>query len=304
MTVAVRVATAEDLAGVADVQAAALPFLMVSAESLAHDLANLRGEPPLEFVAELDGRVVGWASIGPNRWSARERAVGMRLVVHPDFRRRGIGSVLWQRVRERHDELGGLVLAGTASGEEGLAFAESRGFDVHRVSRVSRRRLQILPAPPPIPSGARIVALSDVDDLRPVHATAMLAQRDVPGTAALVGYPFEEWRSDVLTDPRLDLGLSTVAFEDATAVALVLVQRVGDRVHTSFTGTHPAHRGRGLAFHVKANALYAAARAGAVDAYTVNDAENAPMLAVNKRLGYEPFAVRHAVQLETPGVEG
>jgi len=52
------------------------------------------------------------------------------------------------------------------------------------------------------------------------------------------------------------------------------------------TGTIPAHRGRGLAKLVKSVALRRAAQAGVSGAFTSNDDENGPMLAVNNWLGY------------------
>jgi hypothetical protein len=52
------------------------------------------------------------------------------------------------------------------------------------------------------------------------------------------------------------------------------------------TGTLPAHRGRGLALLAKQHALRACAVAGIEVAFTGNDRENLPMVAVNQRLGY------------------
>ncbi|MFE7120597.1 GNAT family N-acetyltransferase, partial [Streptomyces sp. NPDC057654] len=56
------------------------------------------------------------------------------------------------------------------------------------------------------------------------------------------------------------------------------------------TGTRRAFRGRGLAKLVKARSLRLARAAGCTEAFTGNDDENAPMLAINKWFGYEPAA--------------
>ena len=50
----------------------------------------------------------------------------------------------------------------------------------------------------------------------------------------------------------------------------------------------PAYRGRGLALALKLLAIDFCRRSGARTLHTHNDSENAPMLAVNRRLGYVP----------------
>lgn len=55
------------------------------------------------------------------------------------------------------------------------------------------------------------------------------------------------------------------------------------------TGTRRAFRGRGLARTVKHDSLTRSRAAGYREAFTGNDADNAPMLAVNRWFGYEPF---------------
>ncbi|WP_342751434.1 GNAT family N-acetyltransferase [Murinocardiopsis flavida] len=49
-----------------------------------------------------------------------------------------------------------------------------------------------------------------------------------------------------------------------------------------------AHRGLGLATYAKTTALHRARERGFTRAYTDNHVRNAPMLAVNARLGYRP----------------
>ncbi|EST39756.1 hypothetical protein N566_00155 [Streptomycetaceae bacterium MP113-05] len=61
-----------------------------------------------------------------------------------------------------------------------------------------------------------------------------------------------------------------------------------DRYWSGMTGTRRAHRGRGLARLAKTEALRRARDRGYRHAFTGNDADNQPMLAVNERLGYRP----------------
>ena len=71
-----------------------------------------------------------------------------------------------------------------------------------------------------------------------------------------------------------------------------------DARSTAARGVIPAFRGRGLGLLLKQHSLAWAAAAGITRVITQNDATNAPMLAINARLGYEPFAVAHAWVLE------
>ena len=59
-----------------------------------------------------------------------------------------------------------------------------------------------------------------------------------------------------------------------------------------FTGTGREYRGRGLALAVKLASTRWAREHGITQIVTTNDETNAPMLAINRRLGYEPAGRR------------
>jgi RimJ/RimL family protein N-acetyltransferase len=59
-----------------------------------------------------------------------------------------------------------------------------------------------------------------------------------------------------------------------------------------FTGTLREYRGRGLALAVKLATTRWAAEHGITQISTDNDETNAPMLAINRRLGYKPVGRR------------
>jgi hypothetical protein len=63
-------------------------------------------------------------------------------------------------------------------------------------------------------------------------------------------------------------------------------------MHHSFTGVLRAYRGRRLALALKLLSISAAQRYDVDYLYTNNDSSNAPMLAINRRLGYQ----------ESPGI--
>lgn len=59
-------------------------------------------------------------------------------------------------------------------------------------------------------------------------------------------------------------------------------------MHNGFTGVDRAYRGRHLALALKLLSIQVARRYAVEYLYTNNDSTNTPMLAVNRRLGYQP----------------
>jgi RimJ/RimL family protein N-acetyltransferase len=62
-----------------------------------------------------------------------------------------------------------------------------------------------------------------------------------------------------------------------------------DVQRNAFTATMPQFRGRGFALAAKIATMRWAAANGITRVSTANDDTNAPMLAINARLGYEPL---------------
>ena len=111
---------------------------------------------------------------------------------------------------------------------------------------------------------------------------------------------YETWRRLIWDVPDCDLELSVAALAEGVVVgtSFLYADRETGRGGNSGTGVIPAFRGRGIGLAMKQHSLSWAAAAGITRVITQNDATNAPMLAINARLGYEPFAVGHAWVLE------
>jgi GNAT superfamily N-acetyltransferase len=61
-----------------------------------------------------------------------------------------------------------------------------------------------------------------------------------------------------------------------------------NHAYNAFTGVLREYRGRGLAQALKLQTILLAKREGVRYVRTNNDSKNAPMLAVNRKLGYMP----------------
>jgi RimJ/RimL family protein N-acetyltransferase len=177
----------------------------------------------------------------------------------------------------------------------GARFAERHGFREARRKPVSVIRLDRTELPPlVIPDGVALVPLVDLADrLRELHELAMLAHSDDPADPLDAEQSFEEWLRDDLGVPDLDYQGSVVAVTDDRPAALAFVASDGHaRAENEFTGTHPEYRGRGLATLAKLSTLHWARARGIREIWTGNDSENAPMLAINRKLGYQPAGSR------------
>jgi GNAT superfamily N-acetyltransferase len=73
------------------------------------------------------------------------------------------------------------------------------------------------------------------------------------------------------------VGMAAVGYFEAT-----------NSMYNMFTGVDPAWRGKGIALALKLLTIACARRYSADYISTNNDSENAPMLAINRTLGYQP----------------
>ncbi|NES31541.1 GNAT family N-acetyltransferase [Micromonospora terminaliae] len=286
----IRPARPEDAPGVVALRTTVHPYLVRGVESTRHMIAQ---PPPEEdwaaWVAEADGQVVGWVSA--YRYSHTSAAnVGevSTLHVHPAHRLRGAGTALLDAALAHLRRIGVKRLL-TLSQPESLPFARRHGFTPSRELRYSALDLRPAPPMPEPPPGVRLLTATEVDPRR-IHRVDAEASVDEPGDVPTDALGYDIWHHEVWENVGLDREASTVVEVDGALVAVSLVKRDGDRMWSDFTGTVPAHRGRGLAGLAKRAALHRAAAGGVRTAYASNDEANAPMLAVNARLGYRPVA--------------
>ncbi|MFR9776778.1 GNAT family N-acetyltransferase [Micromonospora sp. MS34] len=289
---AIRPARPEDAPGVVALRTVVHPYLVRGVESTRRMIAHPPpGEDWTAWVAEVNGRVVGWVSAYRNSQTS-EPDVGeiSTLHVHPAYRLRGTGTALLEAALDRLRVIGARrVLTWSQPGS--LPFARRHGFTPSRELRYSALDLRPTPPMPGPAPGVRLLPAAGVDPRR-IHRVDAEASLDEPGDVPTDAMGYDIWHHEVWDNAGLDREASTVAEVDGELAAVSLVKRDGDRMWSAFTGTVPRHRGRGLAGLVKRAALHRAALGGARVAYTSNDGANAPMLAVNARLGYRPVATQ------------
>ncbi len=247
----------------------------------------------LSWVAEVDGELVGRAEAGLNFWSGEEGSAFAGVIVSEAWRGRGVGTRLAD-LAERHAASleRRRILANFRERDESVRFALARGYAPLRAETLSAvdprsvdtSRLDRLPA------GLSVVVAAEVP-VEELWRLDLEATEDVPLSEPMADIPLEEWL--VFWDnPRTAKEGSFAVVEDGRVVATTLVAAdlESGRAMNNFTGTLRSHRGRGLATLAKLASLRWAAAHGIVSIATTNDERNAPMLAINRKLGYEPVA--------------
>jgi len=271
------------------------PLTLMNAAAWVH---RERSVPPRAglraFVAEVDGRVVGesWAL---RAWFATGERALVYVSVREHARRRGIGSALYDVALAHARTLGTAHLSSAFhENDAGVAFAVGRGFAearAERLSSVDPRTIAEEPATELRPASAV--------DPRILHRIDDAAMRDVPQLDDHEPSTYQEWAEHVLANPLLQPDGSFVAYADGepAAMSLLIADLESGRAGNMFTGTLAEFRGRGLGLAAKLGSLRWAAEHGVTQVVTLNDETNAPMLAINRRLGYEPAGRRIEVAL-------
>lgn len=247
------------------------------------------------LVAERDGRVVGTARFGPVPESTTSHQGFLNISVLPEHRGAGAGTALLAAAER---DLAALGVRDAHSWvddtPEALGFATARGY--RRSGRAGRFSGLDLTAPlpplPPTPPGVELRTAADyLDDPYPIYLVDIDGTRAEPGDLVLDDQPYESWLAEIWQRPDQDHTLTSVVLADGEPVAFSAAQTDGHRTYWSaFTATRSTHRGRGLAKLAKVHALHRAKARGLTAAYTQNDADNTPMLAINAWLGYRECA--------------
>ena len=240
------------------------------------------------WVAELDGEVVGESWAFKTWWM--EGPVSMNVAVLKRHQGRGIGAALYERALAHAESLAPTrLMSGFFETPASVAFAQARGFAEHRAERIAvvdPRTVRDEPA-------AEVRPCSQIDP-KVLWQIDETVTPDVPGQDNPSHMPFDEWREFVLERPLYQPEGSFVAYADGepAAISMLAADLESGRAVTIFTGTLREFRGRGLGLAAKTASLRWAGANGISYISTINDETNAPMLAINDRLGYKPAGRR------------
>jgi GNAT superfamily N-acetyltransferase len=243
-----------------------------------------RAEPHrLVLVAELDGEIVGAGLAGRSDVQGRGFVVPR---VHPDARRRGVGTAMLYRLTQHIADLGFDKAAGSADDPGSRAFAERFGFE-----EVDREVEQVIALPAelpeaPMPEGLEVVSIAYRPEL--LREAYPLAQAEGYADLAIDGdvvIKLDDWLRDEATLP----GGSFVALDRGRIVGFSGLMRHDSAgvAEDGLTVVARDWRRRGLAIALKRLELAWAAEHGFTEVLTWTQRGNEGMRAVNELLGYE-----------------
>ncbi|HEY7832694.1 MAG TPA: GNAT family N-acetyltransferase [Ktedonobacterales bacterium] len=306
MDLIIRPVTEDDAAA-----AATLLNLGASEPITAEQMRDRLRQPADQFRARLvatdtAGRIVAYGQTARNAWN-EPGLFWVHVAVAPDRRRQGIGSRLYGAIHDALLARGATVLRGEARDHfpESLAFAEHLGFRVERHIFESTLALVGFDERPfaaaldtPHAAGIRFLTLAEAGDTldarRTLHALDQRAAGDVPGGSEASTRPFDAYLREVCEAPSFRADCQFIAANDADAsapwIGLASLDYLpgGHAMYNGLTGVLPAYRGRGIAQALKLLTIRAAVRYGVDYIRTNNDSLNAPMLAINRKFGYQP----------------
>jgi GNAT superfamily N-acetyltransferase len=232
--------------------------------------------------------------------AARPTGGAMRLFIGVDekYRRRGIGTQLLRRATACLDPRDWVETTVSEPSSAGVAFALHHGFEERYRQFPSVLDLAAFDPARFGPqrraaeeAGLRFTTLAAVDGERMRHALHQLQNllmADVPAPEPYRPLNYRQWAEGWLERPGFRSHLLALVLAGEAPVALSHVSVISDGSgYNSLTGVAREYRGRGLGLAVKAEALRCARAAGIAAVSTHNHTTNAPMLALNERLGYK-----------------
>ncbi|KOU09535.1 acetyltransferase [Streptomyces sp. NRRL F-5755] len=304
VTITVRPFRPADARDVCDLRHRVLPYEVSTPQSVAWGVAAAPAAKQLRvWVAETGGRVVGVVKSSVRHDSSTPGQGVVMPLVDPGYRERGAGSALLAVAEEHLAGLGATHLhAYPQDDPRSMSFAGRRGYRPLRTARYLRLdlvRAALPPLPASLPPGTELRTAADFGaDPRPLYEADAEVMVDEPDDLTVDAMTYEDWIVHTWEHPDIDLDLTTVVTVGGEVASFCLAGTDGrGRYGSAMTGTRRPHRGRGLAKLAKTASLHRARDAGCTEAFTGNDAENGPMLAINTAFGYRPFRVEwHSVR--------
>jgi GNAT superfamily N-acetyltransferase len=302
--IVIREAVEGDFARIAELISATQPELVTEANVLEWERRVLVGQIRRRMVAVNGaGRIAGYSIVQHSESMGAGRFY-LWVTVDPGWRRCGIGAQLYDNAFDFAIRHGAVLLESEVREDDaaGVRFARQRGFAVNRhifesiidLAAFDESRFAGLVEGVQA-GGIGFLSLADVDMdpgyFRQLYEVNYRAVLDDPASTGN-WVSFEEFertlRGASWFDPKgqiMALNAATGAVIGLAAVGFFANTR---RASNMITGVDRAYRGRKIALALKLLAIRYAQEKGASCIVTDNDSQNAPMLAINRNLGYAP----------------
>jgi RimJ/RimL family protein N-acetyltransferase len=227
------------------------------------------------------------------------------LIVEPTYRGRGVGAALYEHLEELARSLNadGITTDIRDNSAESRHFAEKRGFtqkshDIQMMLELASFDDQPLSGTVAAltTQGFRFTTMAELgngeDVQRKLYELNSSVSATQPGHDGIPAWgSFEEFQRTVCQmgwyKPAGQFIVIDTSSGDWAAMSAITRFENADHAYNLFTGVDPRYRGRKLGQAVKSLALsYARDQLGVDKVRTNHNADNAPMIAIDRKLGY------------------
>jgi mycothiol synthase len=287
MNFVVRPFTPDDYPGLADVLTIVEPQHPTTADDIRnwdeHREAKIHSR---RWVAEINGQIIASGVFSQNEWAYHPQKFYIIIRVHPDYRRQGIGSALYQAAYDAlraHDPT--VIQAAVMDNEpEGQQFALKHGY-VEYARRWESRADAASFDPTPYRDldaqlankGITIKSLEEIEASEPrdrrLHHIFTETLLEVPYPDPVTPPDFDAFKEQILYFPTVLTAGSFVALDGDELIGLTInfLNEADNSLSVVYTGVLPAYRGKGVGLALKIRPLLYAQEHGHPTLSTEND---------------------------------
>jgi len=249
------------------------------------------------------GEVVGWGAIYNHPWTYNRAKYAIEVAIDPGSERRGLGRCVYDELERVARGRKAIALWATvrASDERSVRFFARCGFVERRRGWSSRLSLSSVIPSPPGPSGRGegmgvifTTIAEEGPERRDVRERLFRLHSEAGKDVQSLGQPtspsFDQFLKETFGSPGFlpeGVFVARVGASYVSMTSLFKQPQEPDTLHVGFTGTLREFRGKGFASELKRRSVDFAKARGYRYLTTDNDSQNAPMWAINERLGFK-----------------
>jgi GNAT superfamily N-acetyltransferase len=256
------------------------------------------------FVDKSSGSTVAFGEVSHITDMYHPRKFAINIFVDPNLHHQGIGNAVYQKLTAHLKDLDALTVWIQAKEDlpEQVGFFQRRGF--REIMRVWESRLPVSSvsieqfAPYPARVARRGISIStlaeeravDPDATKKLHEVVQSIAEDIPQPAPYTRVSYDQWEAFELKNPSLLADAYFIAKDADRYVGLSVVWKSDTEPKSLYqgnTGVIRDYRGKGVAVALKLKVIEYARKHGYEKIKTWNASNNAPMLAVNTKLGFK-----------------
>jgi GNAT superfamily N-acetyltransferase len=253
-------------------------------------------------------KIIGYWDVDHETWVKPGRFF-IKVIVVPEFRSRKLGAQMYADALRVAREHGATELASTVREDDVISweFAEKRGFKIEfhsfdstlDLAHFDENKFDDLMTRVHA-EGFRFFSLAEAgltkENQHRLYEVNREAALDNPGNGG--SFPdFYTFSKNVFDAAwfRADTQIIASIGDRWVGLAAIGLYPEEKYAYNAFTGVLREYRGRGLAQSLKLQTILLAKKEGARYIRTNNDSQNAPMLAVNRKLGYQPETGHYSI---------